>query len=232
MTRPEITGVPGVPETLLSDALLARLPQNLAPAPWEARCQAVIWMARGGKAATAALPGGLRSEARGLAVIGGLVRYFDTPVGTYDEVFGIVGAMSGRKPWGCVTFMAVDSEASLVGGRSNWAMPKTLAIFEGGIGSGQTMTATGADDVKWRVSATPRAIGVTVPYRTKGDAKQEFPDGSVRYCAMQGRFKMQPALVTVQVESDSTLPEWLRPGRHPGAVSEEMTFSLGAPRPT
>ena len=35
MTRPEITGVPGVPETALAEDLVARLPENLAPAPWE-----------------------------------------------------------------------------------------------------------------------------------------------------------------------------------------------------
>ena len=36
MTRPEVTGVPGVPETALAEDLIARLPENLAPAPWDA----------------------------------------------------------------------------------------------------------------------------------------------------------------------------------------------------
>jgi len=40
---------------------------------------------------------------------------------------------------------------------------------------------------------------------------------------------MRPALVTVDVSSEGTLPRWLRPGRHPGAVSPEMSFSLGVP---
>ena len=96
--RPELSGVAGVPETLVSDALLARLPANDAPAPWTVRSRAVIWYARGGAAATAALPPSLRSGHRGLAVVGGVVRYSETPVGPYDEVFGLVGAREGRGP--------------------------------------------------------------------------------------------------------------------------------------
>jgi hypothetical protein len=220
--------VPGVPETLLSQALVSRLPANLAPAPWTATCQAVIWGCRGGAAATEALPPALRTG-RARAVIGGLVRYSDTPVGSYDEVFGIVVGNDGRRPWGSVVFMAVDSETSLVGGRSNWAMPKTLASFEGAPDTG--MAAMGVE-ASWRVSATPHALGLSLPYRSKGTARQEFPDGTVRSSALDGRFRMRPALVSVEVSSDGPLPTWLRPGRHLGGVSPEMTFSLGEPRRT
>ena len=41
----------------------------------------------------------------------------------------MVASADGRRSWGNVAFMAVDSETSLVGGRTNWAMPKTLAQF-------------------------------------------------------------------------------------------------------
>jgi hypothetical protein len=220
--------VPGVPETLLSQALLSRMPANLAPAPWTARCVAMIWGCRGGRDATQALPPELRSQSRGLAVIGGMVRYLDTPVGTYDEVFGIVVGADGRKPWGNVAFMAVDSEASLVGGRTNWAMPKTLAAFEGDLTG---MTATGVD-TRWKVSATPRRLGPSLRYKTKGSARQEFPDGSIGVSALTGSFKMRPAVIDVRVESDATLPRWLKPGRHLGSVSPEMTFTLGEPNRT
>jgi len=217
--------VPGVPETLLGPALLSRLPANLAPAPWTARCQAVIWGCRGGAAATEALPPTLRTG-RARAVIGGLVRYTETPVGSYDEVFGIVVGTDGRRPWGSVVFMAVDSETSLVGGRSNWAMPKTLASFTGSPDTG--MTATGVE-ASWRVSATPHALGLSLPYRSKGTARQEFPDGVARDSRLEGRFRMRPAIVSVEVESAGSLPTWLRPGRHLGGVSPEMTFTLGEP---
>lgn len=230
MSRPELTGVAGVPETLLSEALLARLPENLSEAPWTCAAEAVLWLGRGGRAARAALPPALRDGARGLAVVGGMVRYQDTPVGRYDEVLGIVASNSGVRPWGNVAFMSVDSEASLVGGRTNWAMPKTLAKFTGEVGSGETITATGADETAWQVTATPRVIGPAVPLKTKGIARQEFPGGRVGDCLLTARARIRPAIVTVEVSSDGPLPTWLTPGRHLGAVAESVTFTLGEPR--
>ena len=95
-TRPEITGVGGVAESAVSAALLATLPPNDAPAPWTVTCEAVIWVCRGGEAAGRALPPALRAGgSRGLVVVGGVVRYSDTPVGPYDEVFGLVGSRTG-----------------------------------------------------------------------------------------------------------------------------------------
>lgn len=228
MTRPELTGVAGVPETTLSEALVARLPGNLAPAPWAVEGQALLWLARGGSAAGSALPPGL-GVARGLAAVGGFVRYAETPVGTYDEVFGAVGHRTGRSVRGSVTFMAVDSETSLVGGRTNWAMPKTLASFTGGVGSGRTFTAVGADEQSWRVSATPRVIGPAIPYRSRAEVVQQFPDGSLRPSKLTMKARLRPALVTVEVESDGPLAGWLKPGRHLGAVVEGMSFSLAEP---
>lgn len=223
--RPELTGVAGVPEATLSDALVARLPRNLAPAPWDATCEAMIWNHRGGDAATEALPPRLRDH-KGIWVIGGFVRYSYTPVGTYDEVFGAVVTREGRKPFGTVCFMAVDGLETLVGGRTNWAMPKTLASFTGSPDA--TMTATG-DEAIWSVTATAKALGVKIPYKTRAQARQQFPGGILRDSLLTGAFTMKPAMVTVGVTSDGTLPEWLRPGRHLGAVSPAMKFSLAEP---
>lgn len=228
MTRTEITGVPGVPETALSDELLARLPDNLAPAPWECRFSGLVWSGRGGKAAQAALPARL-CHARALATVGGFVRYEDTPVGPYDEVFGQVASHEGRKPWGSVTFMAVDSEASLVGGRTNWSMPKTLASFDGEIGPKKTIAGWSEGPVRWRVEATPVAVGPRVTRGTSAQVRQEFADGVVRPCLMTGRGIMRPALIRVEVVSDGPLASWLRPGLHAGAVIESGTFSLSDP---
>ncbi|MGV0636177.1 acetoacetate decarboxylase family protein [Mycolicibacillus trivialis] len=226
MPRAELTGLPAIPETALSDALVATLPANDAPAPWECHCTGLVWLGRGGKAAAAALPSALRGSA-GLVTVGGFVRYTDTPVGAYDEVLGIVGSRSGVRPWGHVAFMAVDSPASLVGGRTNWAMPKTLARFDGDPAS--AMTAAGADG-DWRVHARVRPLGPAVPLRLTGTARQQFADGRVGHSRLVCSARVRPALVSVAVTSAGSLPQWLRPGRRLGAVLESARFTLAAPR--
>lgn len=226
--RPELTGVGGVPETALSEALLATLPPNDSEAPWSVNCSAVVWAVRPTREASEALPAPLRGR-RGVVVIGGIVRYLETPVGPYDEVFGIVMSGYGRQAVGTVTFMAVDSRRSLVGGRTNWAMPKTLASFQGRIGSGETLVATGQDSLGWRVSARPRVFGPRVPVRSSAVTRQEFPGGILGDSRLSARGKARPAMVDVEVESDGPLGSWLRPGKHLGAVAEGVTFTLGVP---
>jgi len=228
-TRAELTGLPGIPETDLSDALAASLPENLAPAPWECHCAAVMWVGRAGRAANAALPAALRGNVA-LATVGGFVRYTDTPVGPYNEVLGMIGAFTGLRPWGNVALMAVDSAASLVGGRTNWAMPKTLARFDGEPVAGRTITGAAADGVPWSVSATPRAVGPAIPFRTTQTARQQFSDGRVGDSRLTFAGRVRPAIVTVAVSSDAALHSWLRPGRHAGAIVEKATFTLGSPR--
>jgi len=229
MIRTEITGVPGVPETALSDELLERLPENLAPAPWDARCSGLVWGGRGGSAARQALPPALRGS-RALASIGGFVRYEYTPVGTYDEVFGMVASADGAKSWGNVAFMAVDSETSLVGGRTNWSMPKTLARFDGTIGRGKTISGSSDGPVRWRVEATAVRVGPRVKVRSKQPSRQEFPDGVVRDSPMVARAVIRPALVRVEVVSDGPLASWMKPGLHLGALIESAEFTLGEPQ--
>lgn len=227
--RTELTGLRGVPETALSEALVATLPENLAPAPWECHCSALVWLGRPSRAAATVLPPALRGVSA-LAAIGAFVRYTDTPVGAYDEVLGVVGSRTGLRPWGNVAFMAVDSRASLVGGRTNWAMPKTLAGFEGEPGAGRTMTGTGADQIPWSVSATSRVVGPAVPFKSKGTTRQEFSDGRIGDSPLSFAGRVRPAVVTVEVSSAGTLPTWLRPGRHLGVVVEKATLTLGEPR--
>jgi hypothetical protein len=109
-------------------------------------------------------------------------------------------------------------------------MPKTMATFSGGVGRGTTFSATGADEARWRVSATPTWVGPPLPLRALGQARQEFPGSRVGSSGLRGRARVRPALVRVEVESDGPLPTWLRPGRHLGAVVETAEFSLDAPR--
>ncbi len=229
LPRPELTGVAGVPECLLSPRLLARLPENTSEAPWTVNCNAVLWTTRPTAAARAALPASLR-DSRAAVVVGGMVRYLETPVGPYDEVFGIVMVRETMtRSFGHVAFMAVDSPASLVGGRTNWAMPKTLASFSGGIGTGRTIVARGEDDLAWQVRATPRVLGPRVPVRSKAVTRQEFPGERLGDSRLEARGKARPALVNVEVASDGPLAGWLRPGRHLGAIAETVTFTLGVP---
>ncbi|WP_024794930.1 acetoacetate decarboxylase family protein [Tomitella biformata] len=228
MPRTEITGVPGVLETLLTQEVLDQLPLEAPGAPWECRGQAILWTARGGKAAAQALPPGLRQRTA-LAAVGGMVRYLDTPAGTYDEVLGAVAFREGRSIQGSVTFMAVDSAVSLVGGRVNWAMPKTLAEFDGSIASGTPMSATSATDTPWRVKATPRVFGPSIPVAAAFTVQQQFPGGDVRPARLHARGRGRAAVVAVEVSAETGLSTWLRPGRRLGAVIDQMTFTLGSP---
>ena len=227
--RPEIEGLVGTPETVLTRALVESLPPNESPAPWSVRCSGLVWIGRGGAAASRALPPALQSS-QALMTIGGFIRYNDTPVGPYDEAFGLVAARSGATSWGTVAFMAVDSPASLVGGRTNWAMPKTLSTFTGEPTNGTTMTAQSADGIEWSVSATARAVGPAIPNRSRSKARQQFADGRVGTAMLSFRGRMRPALVTVDVRSEGTLGSWMRSGRHVGAIIESATFTLGEPR--
>jgi hypothetical protein len=224
-TRPEITGVGGVPEAAVSHALLATLPPNDAPAPWSVTCEAVIWFCRARPAAAHALPPALRGS-KPLVVVGGMVRYSDTPVGPYDEVFGLVGSRTGRTGWGSVCFMSVDSPASLVGGRANWGMPKTLGAFAGEIASGTSLVARGADETDWAVTATPRVRGPRLPARSRAITRQELDGGRIGDSRLTASAKIRPALVDVEVTSEGDLATWLKPGRHLGAVVERSTFTL------
>ncbi len=225
----DLAGVPGVPETLLSRALLDSLLETLPaiPAPWSCRCDAVLWFGRGGSGASAALPPALRGRSRALAVVGGMVRYRETPVGPYDEVVGVVGSRTGLRPWGAVAFMGVDSRPSLVAGRINWALPKTNAGFEGDVSS--SFTARGEGDLKWQVTVSSRAIAPAVPVVGAGEARQVFPDGNVRSSRLSGRARVRPAVVAVEVDSDGPLTSWLRPGRHLGLLVQDARFTLAEP---
>jgi hypothetical protein len=126
--------------------------------------------------------------------------------------------------------MPVDSPTSLVGGRTNWAMPKTLARFDGEPAAGATMTATGTEQIAWSVSASAHVIGPALPVIGRGTALQEFPDGRIGHSVLTLTGRARAAMVTVEVTSDGTLPTWLRPGRHLGALLEKGKITLGRPR--
>lgn len=228
----ELQQVPGVPETAIPEQELAMLPSNLAPAPWAVHSSGLVWFAKAPDAAAAALPPALLHRgAKPSFVIGGFVRYSQTPVGAYDEVFGVVGYRIGRSVGSTVAFMAVDSPISLVGGRTNWSMPKTLARFTGEPRPGATFTAEGENDLDWGVAATAGHAAPPLPIFSRAKVVQEFPDGSLRGCRLKARGLARLTRVDVSVHSAGSLPEWLEPGRHTGAVLDRIRFSLGDPSP-
>jgi hypothetical protein len=226
VTTADLRRIPGVAECDLDEATLASLPADAPPAPWDCACTAVVWLSRPGRVAAGAAATSASAHGRSLAVIGGMVGYEDTPVGPYSEVLGAIGVLDGRSVRGTVPFMAVDSTSSLVGGRQNWSLPKTLASFTG-TPTGTSMTATGRG---WKVTATPKAIGPAVPTRFVGGLVQRWPDGSLRDAVLRGRASARAAIVRVEVESTGSLAEWLKPGWHVGAVLTAGEFTLPEPR--
>jgi hypothetical protein len=209
--------VAGVAESALADD--AELPATAPAAPWSCRCEAIVWSSRPSK-----VPG--QSAIR--PVFGALLAYSESPVGAYREVQGLTGMPSRRGVRATVPFIAVDSAASVLAGRLNWALPKAFAEFTGEP-AGHAMTATGAG---WTVSAVAHPLGPAVPIPLVGQLVQRWPDGSRRTADLTGRASAQPALVRVSVRSRGVLASWLRPGRHLGLLLLRAEFTLAAPRET
>jgi hypothetical protein len=206
--------VPGLPESRLSADDLARLPESSAPAPWRVKARMLTWVQRARhpdfewRAATLPL------------VIVSVVDYEDTPVGPYHEVLAAASLRRGRQILGQVPFIAVDSLPSVHGGRSNWALPKTTATFQGGATEG-AVTARGDG---WSLTARIARTGPRVPLRSS--MWNTGPLGDYRvHLRGSGR------LVIVDSSAvGTTLTPWLGAGRYPGmAVTGEML--VGPPEP-
>jgi hypothetical protein len=225
MTTIDLRAVPGVAECTLSDAVAAGLPAEAPPAPWTVRCSSITWYGRGGRAAARAAGRSVVRSGRALATVGGLVAYADTPVGSYNEVFGVVAYRDGRSVRGTIPFMAVDSVTSLVGGRGNWSLPKTLAQFTGEPSAGGCVMSAEGDG--WLVRATARPFGPSFRVPMTSRMVQPWPDGVTRESLLTGTGRSRSAIVTVEVDSRADLPGWLRPGRHFGSVLTDVGFTLG-----
>jgi hypothetical protein len=225
-TLAELRAVPGVPESTLDDASAATLPADAPAAPWECDSVGVVWWGRAAGVAASSARDVLPGSGRPIVVVGGLISYQRTPVGPYREVFGGVGVRRGRGVELTIPFMAVDSRDSVVGGRQNWSLPKVLAEFGGEPGADVLLSASGTG---WAVQVTARPVGLRMPAPMTGRVAQRRPDGSVRTAVLRGRGRARPAIVTVSVESSGDLATWLRPGRHLGLITSDVTFTLPAP---
>lgn len=140
--------------------------------------------------------------------VGGMLRYRDSPVGPYAEVWATPGIRVGRRgPELTIPFMAVDSPASLKGGRANWGLPKTLATF-----SSAPLTARGDD---WSVRVVVLSVGLRVPLLAVADLVQRGDDGG----ELRSRARMRGVGRLARVAVDSGT-HWLRSGRHPAVLVE------------
>jgi hypothetical protein len=229
--------IAGVPECELGDALAAQLPDGSPPAPWAVRAQAVVWTHSASEDARELLPAPLREERVLPLTVGAFIRYLATPVGPYSEVLAAPVVLARPPlPAATVPFIAVDSIASIHGGRANWALPKTLAAFEwtttpAALGDGPfTVRGEGTHGpTAWSVTATvaPRArrLPLIAPLRDI----QVTPDG--RELDVPVRLAGRAQLATVEVRTQGpSLPSWLRAGRHRGIVLPAARLVVGAPR--
>jgi membrane protein YqaA with SNARE-associated domain len=232
-----LQSVAGVPECALGDALASRLPSSSAPAPWETVVQAVVWTHRATPEAVAQLPATLRAERTIPLTIGAFVRYLQTPVGPYSEVLASPVLLARAPlPAASVPFIAVDSLASIHGGRANWALAKTLAAFEWtsdadalGHGPFRVRGEGTHGPVAWSVAASVAPRRRRLPVRLPLRDMQVAPDGRELDIAIALRGQAQ--LATVEVTSEGpTLPSWLRAGRHRGYVLPRARMTFAAPR--
>lgn len=186
----------------------------------------LLWLHRATSAA--ALPSQLLPRAGLPITIGGLISYREGPVGPYGEIFGAPIMLRGRRLLSHVAFMAVDSSASVAGGRGNWALPKELAHFDGDPGRAGVVTARG-ENWEVRVTATPRPrrLPLTITIR----CAQVWADGRVREFAVRIRGRAQLARVDVEHVVASPLADWLAGGRHLAVlVSGKQDVSPPLPR--
>ncbi len=105
--------------------------QTPVPAPWTLRGEGIILLFRFKKSwvdQAANLPKYLQQKFRGGFGYLMLVDYQESPVGPYKELLFIPGKF-GEEKLQSITTIFVDSEASTLNGRANWAIPKQTADF-------------------------------------------------------------------------------------------------------
>ena len=225
----DLVELSGVAETALTPEILATLPSDAPPAPWQAHARGVVWWTRPTRdargALTEALGGALGPAVTPLLIVGAMLSYHDTPVGAYSEVLAIVVVRRGSSVFTHVPFIAVDSPASVVGGRVNWALPKTLAEFDGAPRSHTTMRATGQG---WQVSATPVTYGPALPWVLPPITPlvQTGLDGTRWSSRPRGHGTARLARVTVSAAAAPGLADLLPSGRFLGLLSDTLTGHL------
>ena len=220
----------GVAECELDESTIDTLPANNAPAPWVGGGHGIIW----GKKIDGAMrerlhdvvPEVIRTGAQPIGVGGFLLFWDDTPVGPYREIGAIVVFRSGWSVFGHVPFIAVDSPASLVGGRDNWAIPKTLATFTGDPGRDETAEVDGPGfAIRTRQHASRLIVPTFAP--KVATLVQARPDGTALATRPTVRALVRPARVDVTIEAGPALTDWVPSGRCRGVVAPAIRMGTG-----
>lgn len=218
--------IPGSPESVLSPAMLRQLPASAATAPWDAQAQAILWWSRPSPRLHSQLTPLMQGQGRPVLTMGAILRYDDTPVGPYAEVMAVTALRGPRGTVNHCPFIAVDSPASVVGGRSNWALAKTLARFEGDPAA-RSMLAQGES---WTVRVSAKSYGPALPVNLPLPAAtllQETPEGLVRSPLKAGRSRMRLARVTVECSGGEALRAYMPSGTYWGVIAEPFRGWLG-----
>jgi hypothetical protein len=211
----ELRSISRVAESLLSDEIAAGLPESAPPAPWAADVEGVFWFHRSRLTAPTAVSAPLRA---GLPLaVGAFLHYPRGPVGAYNEILCSPTLVHGRRGV-ClhVPFIAVDSPASVRGGRANWALPKVLAQFSGSPAEDREVRVEGAG---WWVRVRMRPLRApSIPFLSRAHLAQVFPDATTRTALFTSRGRARLALVDLEVDPNSSLGGLIKPGRHLGAI--------------
>ncbi|WP_166555983.1 acetoacetate decarboxylase family protein [Mycolicibacterium sp. CBMA 226] len=231
-TSPNVVdlGAAGVRETELDESIVSSLPPNRAPAPWIGGGHGIWWGRRvsadGAAVLKQQLPEAIQHDANPVAVLGFLLNWTDTPVGSYGEIGALVVMRRGWSVFGHVPFIAVDSPASLVGGRDNWAIPKTLATFDGDPGRDAVASTHGKG---YTIRTERRALGPVLPAAATRVLKlvQARPTGTLLSTRPTSAMLWRPARFAVTVEAGPELSAWLPQGECRGIVVRAMRVSTG-----
>ncbi|GGG18838.1 hypothetical protein GCM10007304_36020 [Rhodococcoides trifolii] len=179
------------------------------PPPWPAPVRATVWWHRATDDARSIGP------KNSLPItVGAVIDYLDSPVGPYREILASPttvkpGRGLGPLPRVAIPFIAVDSDASVHGGRTHWNLPKVLAEF-----TGDVLGEAGAQGEGWSVSTASIPVGPTFPVIGSTGFAQPTTGGLL---LASGRMRGRARFAKVTVTSDGpTLGTWLPPGTYRG----------------
>jgi hypothetical protein len=220
----------GLPESVLPVQLVQLLPEKVAGAPWRTQCRVVTWMHPVAPAALEAFPAPIRPAGVALAAWA-LVRYEYTPVGPYDEL-AVTLLPEGGEGYGHIPFIAVDSYPSIVGGRVNWLLPKSLARF---VWSEDSLSANVTADAPakpgWSLTVNVDPWGETTQAAIPSNVQQVSAAGAVRRFTGTMGGVTQPAAVNVEGVAEGPLASLLVSGRYDGTLLTDCAFEVGGLNP-
>ncbi len=184
-----------------------------------------MWVQRAAANASRFQQAGLSYDRALPLTVAAFLRYDEGPVGAYDELIAMPNVVLRRRRLSlAVPFIAVDSEASIAGGRANWALPKTLAEFEWLQHNGLARQIEARGD-GWSAEARVLWSGPRMPLWARVRQTQVRADGAVIVVPVRSRGVGRVARVEVRTDGP-TLPYWLSSGVHIGVAIERVQHRI------